>query len=130
MKLADFTKSWSSASVARLADELDRRGFEKTAFYVIEPKFWMMDPQWYPELDERKAVGMFLQDLVTKEVEALWRGANDYERCLIDRELRNIDLLEIAYAYVDMYEHQIRNNVFDNAPIAADIFAELERSYS
>lgn len=121
MKLADFTKSWSSASVARLADELDRRGFERKAFAIIEPKFWGMHEQWYPELEALEAVEDVLEDLVTDEVEALWEGADNYERCLIDRELRNIDLREIAYVYVDMYEYQMNNKVFDNAPIAADI---------
>lgn len=121
MKLADFKKSWSSASMARLADELDRRGFERKAFAIIEPKFWSMYEQWYPELDAPEAVGMALQDLVTDQVEALWEGADNYERCLIDRELRSIDLLEIAYVYVDMYEDQMNNKVFDNAPIATDI---------
>lgn len=121
MKLMDFNTEWRGDKEARLAAVLDQMGFEREAMRIADTKFWgePHEDDYYGE-DTLVAIEDELRYRVKEEIEEFWRSANPYERCFIDKELEDVDFQEIAFAYGDMYDYQMRNRIFDNAPRAAE----------
>lgn len=121
MKLADIETKWSNQKTAELAGVLDQRGFERKAMHIADVKCWGAPYEdYYFSMDTPAAIEDAITELVERELRDFWDGADPYERCLMRREIYDVHISEIAYAYDNMYEYQMRNRIADNAPRAAE----------